>query len=742
MTLKNIQAIREGKIWSFQGGVHPYSHKKKVSTKYPKHFEYQGQYILHPHQHIGEDGDIVVHIGERVLGGQPLTQSALFSAPPIHAPTSGIITAIEKRPTNHPSAIPETAIILQPDAKDEWLELEPIQNTNDRMALVNAIHQAGICGLGGAGFPTAIKIASRSKTNLLIVNGAECEPYITADDTLMQHYAQEIKQGIKWIQQITKPTLTIIAIENDKPKAIQAMQKVSDENTIVRAIPAKYPSGGKKQLIEILTGQQVPSGGLSADVGILMLNVGTIYAVHRAIDCGEPLTRRMITLAGKGMTKQQNMWIDIGTPISSLLPEKSINDPYLIMGGPMMGYALPSAQIPIIKTSNCVLYGNKAEFGQSSQPLACIRCGECAEACPIDLLPQQLYWFIQGNELEKAKQYALKDCIECGACAYVCPSHIPLVQYYRQGKAQLREQRQLELDAERARQRTERRNQRLEREKEEREARHQQAAQQRAKELQDPEKTDAIAAAIARVKAKQAGTQQTPTTDSTQEDARKAATVAAVARARAKKAEQQPTPEDASRKDAVTAAVARAKAKKAEQSSTAEDDPRKAAVAAAVARAKAKKAEQSSTADDDPRKAAVSAAVARAKAKKAEQSSIAEDDPRKAAVAAAVARAKAKKAEQSSTAEDDPRKAAVAAAVARAKAKKAEQSSTADDDPRKAAVAAAVARAKAKKAEQSSTADDDPRKAAVAAAVARAKAKKAAQRFDASSKNDEESPNS
>ncbi|CAG9296868.1 electron transport complex subunit RsxC [Celerinatantimonas diazotrophica] len=734
MTLKNLQAIREGKLWSFQGGVHPKTHKNKISTAYPTLFEHHGNYIIHLHQHIGEDSELSVKIGDRVLCAQPLTRSNIYSAPPVHAPTSGTIVAIEKSLTNHPSAIAETAITIKSDGKNEWCKLTPIQDPADRTALINAIHQAGICGMGGAGFPTAIKIASRRKTDLLIINGAECEPYISADDTLMQHYADELRQGIAWVQQITNPDLTIVAIEDDKPKAIAAMQKVAGEQFIVRAIPAKYPSGGKKQLTEILTGQEVPAGGLSADLGLLMLNVGTVYAIHRAIDFGEPLIRRIVTLAGKGIKKPRNMWVNIGTPIEALLPDKPMKHPRLIIGGPMMGYTLPAPSIPVIKTTNCVLYGNEREFGKPSGQHPCIRCGECANACPINLLPQQLYWFIQGDELDKAEEYHLKDCIECGACAYVCPSDIPLVQYYRQGKATIRAQHQLAIDAEHARQRTERRNQRLEREKQERENRHKQAAAAHVS-TQSDENSDAIAAAIARVKAKQQAQETEPkTADSSNE--RKSAVNAAVARARAKKSEQnqQPATESSNRKDAVAAAVARAKAKKAEQNQqpATESSSRKDAVAAAVARAKAKKAEQNQqpATESSSRKDAVAAAVARAKAKKAEQDQqpATESSNRKEAVAAAVARAKAKKAEQNQqpATESSNRKEAVAAAVARAKAKKAEQDhEKADETP-----------------SQPITTNNDAKKAAIAAAVAKAKAKKLAEQQSSSNPVNEESSNS
>ncbi|MFM2483956.1 electron transport complex subunit RsxC [Celerinatantimonas yamalensis] len=728
MTLQTFEQIQQGKLWHFQGGIHPNPHKKGIDTGRPTKLDYQGDYILHPHQHIGDAGMLTVAVGDYVLGGQALTQSFLYSAPPIHAPTSGSIVAIEPRPCAHPSAREELAIMLRPDGQNNWQKLTPVTNTDDRQSLIQAIHQSGISGMGGAGFPTAIKLASRSGIELLVVNGAECEPYISADDTLMQHYSGGIRQGIKWLQHILQPKLTILAIEDDKPCAIAAMLAVADDSLRVQVIPAKYPSGGEKQLIQILTGTQVPAGSLPADIGIMVQNVGTAYAVHRAIDYGEPLTKRIVTLAGNAIKKPRNIWVDIGTPVAALLPEKSPRYPRLIMGGAMMGYTLPSPNVPLIKTSNCILYGSEKEFGQSQQPLACIRCGECAQVCPADLLPQQLFWFIQGNELDKAKNYHLKDCIECGACAYVCPSKIPLVEYYRRGKVQLREQQQLEIDAERARQRTERRNQRLEREKQQRELRHQQAAKDRVQELKHSDKTDAIAAAMARVKAKQQSQDHHQSVDSS-------------------------TAQVQDRQSSVAAAVARAKAKRtmAEDESAskpAPDNQRKAAVAAAIARAKAKRQSEDngSTGEQSTRKATVNAAVARAKAKRAQTQTHAEpvdttnkpgpvspqsakqDAPvyaatDKKALIAAVAKAKAKKAaEQAVQVEPDrsnvDKKAAIAAAVAKARAKKtAEQAVQVEPDrpkvDKKAAIAAAAAKAKAKKtaesdANASQTSQSDP----------------------------------
>jgi electron transport complex protein RnfC len=643
---KLIDKIKNGELWRYNGGIHPSTHKATIDASSPGLATHAPELIIHLQQHIGDPAKLLVNVGDTVLGGQPLSASELYSAPPVHAPTSGRVVAIEPRPTAHPSGLLENAVIIEPDGKDQWVNPTPL-NIHDtpRHMLVAAIHQAGICGMGGAGFPTAIKVAPNQPIELLIINGAECEPYISADNSLMQHYAEQVMVGIGLLIHLTKPKLTIIAIEDDKPAAIAAMTAAAGKQALVRAIPTKYPSGGEKQLVQVLTGKQVPAGGIPAHIGILVQNVGTAYAINQAIHHGRPLTRRLVTLAGDRFAKPRNVWVDIGTPVSHLFDESSrvLEGDTLIMGGPMMGFTLHDANAPITKTSNCVLYGTEDEFALKNNEQPCIRCGQCAEACPVNLLPQQLHWNLKGGQLNKAAAYRLNDCIECGACAYVCPSDIPLVQYYRQGKAELREEHQLAIAAERSRQRFENRQSRLEREKKQREARHQQATERRAAELKG-EASSAVQEALSRLNIKR---DATPTAPGNADAI--AARIARKAQARTNKSDTATA--QASPNPAVAAAIARAKAKKAQQQAEATSDT---SVGAAKSATKAETA--------DPRKAAVAAAVARAKAKKAQQQAAASADvsvditantaetvdPRKAAVAAAVARSKAKKLAQQS----------------------------------------------------------------------------------------------
>jgi electron transport complex protein RnfC len=519
----------------------------------------------------------------------------------------------------------------------------------------------------------------------------------------MQDCAAQILEGVQILAHILQPQQVLIGIEDNKPQAISMMRAVlaGCHNIHLRVIPTKYPSGGAKQLTQILTGKQVPHGGRSSDIGVLMQNVGTAYAVKRAIVDGEPLTERVVTLTGESIGQPGNVWARLGTPVQHLLTQADFcpsSEQMVIMGGPLMGFTLPWLDVPVVKITNCLLAPSVAEMGEPEEEKGCIRCSACADACPADLLPQQLYWFSKGQQHDKATAHNLADCIECGACAWVCPSSIPLVQYFREEKAEIHEIRLEEQRATEAKARFEARQLRLEREKAAREERHKKAAVQPAAKDQD-----AIHAALARVKDKQ---QQATQPIVIQSGARPDNSAVAAAR---------------------EARKAQARAAQAEKQQSAESgtDPRKAAVEAAIARAKARKAEQSSpevTSTDvetiDPRKAAVEAAIARAKARKAEQSSsevastdVETIDPRKAAVEAAIARAKARKAEQSSSevaSTDvetiDPRKAAVEAAIARAKARKSVPQDinepAANDDPRKAAVAAAIARAQARKAAQ------------------------------------------
>ena len=794
-----IEQIRTGSIWNFPGGVHPAENKKQSNTTDIVHARLPEEIVLPVKQHIGKPGNLLVAVGDAVLKGQQLTALETGFTLPVHSPTSGVITAIEPRTTAHPSGLSDVCVVIKPDGLDTWIEKKPVEDFSTKTSdeLLDVIRQAGISGMGGAGFPTAKKLQSGlGRTDILIINAAECEPYITSDDKLLQEHAEEVLKGIEVVEHILQPKLTVIGIEDNKPDAIKALEiAAKDKDIVIRVIPTKYPSGGEKQLIKILTNKEVPAGGIPADIGVLVQNVGSLYSIKRAVIDGEPVVNRVVTLTGKTFKQPRNVWALLGTPVHELLEEFGYKAdkklPRLILGGPMMGFTLPHANVPITKTSNCILAPTRREISPSTYEMECIRCSACAEACPASLLPQQLQWHAKANELDKCEELNIKDCIECGACAFVCPSEIPLVQYYRQAKAEIKTRKDEATAAERAKIRFEEKNARMERDKAERENRFKKAADNRRKDMKSADGDDAIAAAIARVKAQKTAADQTPNA----EPAVKPAVAAAIAKAKAKQAAAQKAndagPDNSEMSKLREERKRQARERKAQQAATdnpAENsgDTKKDAVAAAIARAKAKKAQQAESASEasaessgDAKKDAVAAAIARAKAKKAQQAESASEAPveksgdaKKDAVAAAIARAKAKKAQQAESATQteseapaestgDAKKDAVAAAIARAKAKKAQQAESAaqteseapvksSGDAKKDAVAAAIARAKAKKAQQAESAtqteSEDPaestgdaKKDAVAAAIARAKAKKA-QQAESAAQTESEAP--
>ncbi|MFM5854350.1 electron transport complex subunit RsxC [Aeromonas rivipollensis] len=765
-----LERIKAGTLWDFHGGIHPPENKHQSSLTPVVDAGLPPQLIIPVRQHAGPAGELLVRVGDRVKKGQPLTRHDKGRIVPVHASTSGTITAIEQHTVAHPSGLDDLCVILTPDGEDAWGERNPQPDywNLERGELLERIQQAGVAGLGGAVFPTHSKLDGRGQlTEILIVNGLECEPYITTDDRLMQEYADEIMDGIRVLKHLLKPKLTLIGVEDNKPAAIDALTRhATDEDVLVKSVPTKYPSGGAKQTIELLTGRQVPKGGRAVDMGIMVLNVATVFAIKRAIIDGEPLISRIVTLTGDAFKKPGNAWVRLGTPVRWLLQRFELQpeaDQRVIMGGPMMGFTLPHAMVPVVKATNCLLSPTRAELPPPGPEQACIRCSACADACPANLLPQELYWYSRVKEYDKAEKLNLFDCIECGACAWVCPSEIPLVQYYKIAKDDIREVRAEHEKAERAKQRFEAKQARFERDKAAREARHAEAAAQRRQAMAAAGGDDPVAAALARLKAKQEAASAEPQPDNaTMMAAREARKQEALAR-RAAKAAETAQPDDAG-----TAVVAEA-------------DPKKAAIAAALARAKAKKAAQAAgdeasntaaapgepvaepAAEVDPKKAAIAAALARAKAKKAAQAAgdetsntaaapgepvaepAAEADPKKAAIAAALARAKAKKAAQAAgnessntaaapgapvaepAAEVDPKKAAIAAAIARAKAKKlAAAAEVAPDAAVSSRDAVSDTQAAPNEPVAEPAAEVDPKKAAIAAAIARAKAKKLA----------------
>ncbi|SNY44032.1 electron transport complex protein RnfC [Arsukibacterium tuosuense] len=640
-----FQQIQAGKLWDFHGGVHPPTRKAQTAQKPIGMLPLPDRLYIPLRQHIGVAGHILVSSGQHVLKGQPLTSADNSMAVPVHAPTSGTILAIGEHTSAHPSALPEATITLVPDGLDEWRTRYPLNlATSDKLSLLERIQESGIAGMGGAGFPAHLKAGLTQPVDYLIINAVECEPYISADDALIQEGAITIVKGIDILCKLLNPKAVLIGIEDDKPIASAALKAACSqrEHYYVRDLPTKYPSGGEKQLIQLLTNKEVPAGRRPIDIGIVMLNVGTAFAIAQAVLDDHPLLSRIVTVTGETLSQPQNVSALIGTPVSDLLTfcgYQQQTDNKIIMGGPMMGFTLPDLSVPITKTTNCILAPSLHELPQSGKETDCIRCSACADACPASLLPQQLLWYSKAKDPAKLDEYNLFDCIECGACAYVCPSEIPLVQYYRVAKAEIREQQREAVKAEQAKARFEARNARLEREKQERMARNKQLAQAREQAQQSGSSSNAVAAALARIKAKQAEQTVAPADreqllaerEAKKQQAREYQAAKAADKQQADAVPEPPQADAAASSEATTGN---------EPSAVEPASAKSAAVAAAIARAKAKKAAQ---AEADKQEKMVEAEQTKQPEAIEQTTPQAATDPRKAAIAAAIARAKAKK---------------------------------------------------------------------------------------------------
>ncbi|MDH5182888.1 MAG: electron transport complex subunit RsxC [Gammaproteobacteria bacterium] len=499
------------KLWKFHGGLHLPGHKAESTGQTISTMPVATQLIVPVQQHIGAAAHVLVEVGQKVLKGQPIARAEGAVSTSIHAPSSGTVTAIEPHSVPHPSGLKDLCIVIDTDGEDRWATRTPI----DDPALASAdtlrqqIQASGIVGMGGAGFPSHLKLNPRTHVvETLILNGAECEPYITCDDMLMRERPLDILRGARLMSRALAAKTVVIAIEDNKPEALAAISaelgKAATSNIEVLSIPTLYPTGGERQLIKVVTGKEVPSKGLPVEIGVVCHNVATAAAVYRAVELGEPLVSRIVTITGERVPEPRNLEVVFGTPLQAVLDYCQVADSAdieILMGGPMMGLPLHDTQTPIVKTSNCLLI-RQTETKPAALP--CIRCGACAEVCPAQLLPQQLYWHARAKAYDRVQDFHLFDCIECGCCDQVCPSNIPLVDYYRFAKTEIWAQEREKKVSDLARERHEFREFRLQREKDERAARH---AQKKKAVSSDDAKSDdakkaAIQAAMDRAKAK------------------------------------------------------------------------------------------------------------------------------------------------------------------------------------------------------------------------------------------------
>ena len=476
-------------LFKFKGGVKPDTNKTP-SVQAPIGIAPIPSLLVVPlHQSIGGIPSPLVEAGERVLKGQRIGDPDKWVSSAVHAPTSGTVIAVEERVAPHPSGLPTLSVVIEPDGRDEWIERTPLDYATLEPEQVREIlRDFGVVGLGGAVFPTHAKLtpAKSVPMDALVINGAECEPFMTCDDLLMRERLEEIVRGIGIFRDLLRPKRVLIGIEDNKPEAVAAMKaavaKVGERFEVI-AVPTRYPAGGAKQLIRVLTGKEVPASKRSPEMGVQCFNVGTAYSAWRAIAHGEPVLSRIVTVTGN-VEQPRNWEVLLGTPIRDVIalgkPKADTNR--FVMGGPMMGFEIPDIESSVVKATNCVIAGSPSLFPPPPPEMPCIRCGACAEACPHELQPFELYWFSRAKNFGKAQEYDLFDCIECGCCSYVCPSRIPLVQYFRFAKSEIWSRERDKNMADAAKARFELRNERDEREKAEKAARLAKAAAAKAAE--------------------------------------------------------------------------------------------------------------------------------------------------------------------------------------------------------------------------------------------------------------------
>ena len=442
------------RLHGFRGGVHPPGQKHLSAERPIESLPLPSRLYIPLQQHAGAPALPVVTAGQRVAKGELIAREHGVTSAPLHAPSSGTVAAIGGFTAPHASGLPLPAILLDTDGEERWIESEPLPDpfSLSPEEVAHRVGAAGIVGMGGANFPAAVKLskARQAGVHTLVVNGAECEPYVTCDDRLMRERAEAIIDGTAIMLHALQAPRALIAIEDNKPEAIQIMRDAcrQDARIEVLSLASRYPAGSAKQLIQSLSGLETPSGGRGTDTGLLVHNVGTVYSAHRALRYGQPLISRIVTVSGGAVAEPRNLEVPLGALVADLLNYcggiASEDCARLLMGGPMMGQPLPGIEVPVIKGTNGILALTAAEAGEAHPSSPCIRCGRCVEVCPMGLLPLEMSKRAHHEDWLGVQSLGLSDCMSCGSCAYACPSHIPLPQYFAFARGKLAEQRREE----------------------------------------------------------------------------------------------------------------------------------------------------------------------------------------------------------------------------------------------------------------------------------------------------------
>ena len=428
----------------FFGGIHP-KYNKEMSTKVTDFLTITPKQVVIPmQQHIGAPCQPLVQVGDHVLRGQKIGDGEGLCVP-VHASVSGTVVAVEPRP--HTSGRDVMAVVIENDFKDTpiecWKSDLPLDQLDADTVLHN-IREAGIVGMGGAAFPGNIKtLGALGKVDVLIANACECEPYITADDSLLRTKPHQVLSGMQILQSIIKPGRAVLAVEDNKTEAIAKVNSMLKDYPGIElaVLPTRYPQGSEKQLIQAISGREVPPGSLPVSVGCAVFNVSTFAAIYRAVRLGLPLTQRIVTVSGEAIAEPQNFIVRFGTPFQELIEiAGGLNDKTerVISGGPMMGIAQHDLSVPVIKATNSILCLLKDKNGAAENPV-CLRCGKCVSACPMKLQPLYMYRYAKAGNTAELERLNLMDCMECGSCAFTCPGKLPLVEQFRKGKQMLRE---------------------------------------------------------------------------------------------------------------------------------------------------------------------------------------------------------------------------------------------------------------------------------------------------------------